>query len=191
MVVILLLLAVWGGVGAWWLLSRPESRSTDSIGTFRQQLTVLERTGPTSVTPAFRMRNTQTGVYGASAASFAPLAPVARRAVPVPISRRRQVQKRRRDVFYGLLVAMVGAAGLGFLPGLSAMWWLSVLLAVALMVYVVVLVQLRAATVDRVRAGPDDRLPAPLGVRQLRRARSPVPAASFGELTHPRAVVRA
>jgi hypothetical protein len=161
LVVILLLLAVWGGVGAWWLLSRPESRSSDSIGTFRQQLTVLERTGPTSVSPAFRMRNSQTGVYGASAVSFAPLAAVAPRAVPVPVSRRRQVQKRRRDVFYGLLVAMVGAAGLGFLPGLSVMWWLSVLLAVALMVYVVVLVQLRAATVDRVARVPTIGYPPP------------------------------
>ena len=148
MVVILLLLAVWGGVGAWWLLSRSESRSTDSIGTFRQQLTVLERTGPTSVAPAFRMRDGETGVYGASAASFTHLAPARRAAAPV--SRRRKVQKRRRDVFYALVAATLGAAGLGFLPGLSAMWWLSVLLAVVLAIYVVVLIQLRAANADRV-----------------------------------------
>ena len=148
MVVILLLLAVWGGVGAWWLLSRSESRSTDSIGTFRQQLTVLERTGPTSVSPAVRMRDGENGVYGASAASFARLAPV--RPVPPQLSRRRRVQKRRRDVFYALVAATVGAAGLGFLPGLSAMWWLSVLLAVVLAIYVVVLFQLRAVDADRV-----------------------------------------
>jgi hypothetical protein len=147
LVVILLLLAVWGGVGAWWLLSRSESRSTDSIGTFRQQLTVLERTGPTSVAPAFRMRDGENGVYGASAASFAHLAPTRR--LPPPVSRRRKVQKRRRDVFYALVAATVGAAGLGFLPGLSAMWWLSVLLAVVLAIYVVVLIQLRAANADR------------------------------------------
>jgi hypothetical protein len=145
LVVILLLLAVWGGVGAWWLLNHPERRSTDSIGSFRQQLNVLERTGPTTVTPAFRMRNGETGVYGASRASFAPLRPPARR-VPPALSRRRRVQKRRRDLLYGLLAATVGAAALGFMPGLAVMWWLSVLLTAVLAVYVVVLIQLRATT---------------------------------------------
>ena len=144
MVVILLLLVVWGGVGAWWLLNHPERRSTDSIGTFRQQLHVLERTGPTTVAPAYRMRSGETGVYGASPVSFGPLAGPVRR--PPAMSRRRKLQKRRRDVFYGLLAATVGAAALGFLPGLSVMWWMSVVLALVLGVYVVVLVQLRAVS---------------------------------------------
>ncbi len=144
MVVILLLLAVWGGVGAWWLLNHPERRSTDSIGTFRQQLHVLERTGPTTVAPAFRMRNDFTGVYGASPISFPAFTGPARKAPAM--SRRRRVQKRRRDVFYGLLAATVGAAALGFMPGLAVMWWLSAVLAGVLGVYVVVLVQLRAAS---------------------------------------------
>ena len=143
---ILLLLAVWGGVGAWWLLNHPERRSTDSIGTFRQQLNVLERTGPTTVAPAFKMRNGETGVYGASQASFTQLGRPPARRVPPAVSRRRRVQKRRRDLFYGLLAAMLGAAVLGFLPGLAVMWWLSVLLAVVLAVYVAVLVSLRATT---------------------------------------------
>jgi hypothetical protein len=147
LVVILLLLAVWGGVGAWWLLNHPERRSSDSIGTFRQQLTILERTAPTTVTPAYRMRNAGSGVYGASQASFGALGPVGpARTLPPALSRRKRVQKRRRDVLYGLAAATVGAAALGFLPGLAAMWWLSVLLAVVLAVYVAVLVQLRAAT---------------------------------------------
>jgi hypothetical protein len=144
LVVILLLLAVWGGVGAWWLLNHPERRSTDSIGTFRRQLHVLERTGPTTVAPAYRMRDGETGVYGASPVLFASLAGQPRR--PPPLSRRRRVQKRRRDLFYGLLAATVGAAVLGFLPGLAVMWWLSVVLALVLAVYVVVLIQLRAAS---------------------------------------------
>jgi len=146
LVVILLLLAVWGGVGAWWLLNHPERRSTDSIGSFRQQLNVLERTGPTTVAPAFRMRNGETGVYGASRASFAPLRTTVPRRVPPALSRRRRVQKRRRDLFYGLLAATLGAAGLGFMPGLAVMWWLGVLLAAVLAVYVVVLIQLRATS---------------------------------------------
>lgn len=141
---ILLLLAVWGGVGAWWFLSRPETHSTDSIGSFRQQLRVLERTGPTIVAPAYRMHTEDLGVYGASQ--------VPRRSMPptsLPSARRRRAQKRRRDVFYGLLASVVGAAVLGFLPGLSVMWWLAGLLVVVLALYVVVLAQLQAATAER------------------------------------------
>jgi hypothetical protein len=143
LVVIVLLLAVWGGMGAWWFLSRPEGHSTDSIGSFRHQLRVLERTAPTTVTPAYRMQAPrELGVYGASMAAAAPTPSVA-------AARRRRVQKRRRDVFYGLLASVAGAAILGFLPGLSVMWWLAALLAVALAVYVIMLMQLRAAAAER------------------------------------------
>jgi hypothetical protein len=147
LVVILLLLVIWGGVGAWWFLNRPEGHSSDSIGSFRHQLRVLERTGPTTVRPAYRMNDGELGVYGASRSAYT--RPV--RPQPSPASRRRQVQKRRRDVFYGLLASVVGAAALGFLPGLSVMWWLSVLLAMVLGVYVVVLAQLQSVAADRSR----------------------------------------
>jgi hypothetical protein len=153
--VILLLLVVWGGVGAWWYMNRPESRSTDSIGSFRQQLRVLERTGPTTVAPAYRMQTADLGVYGASrvptmsgpgrALSHNPSAAA---------MRRRQAQKRRRDVVYGLLAAIGGSFVLGLLPGLSVMWWLALLMAAALAVYIVVLVQLAAATPQRARRLP-------------------------------------
>jgi hypothetical protein len=143
LVVILLLLAVWGGVGAWWFLSRPESHATDSIGSFRQQLRVLERTGPTTVTPAYRMDTGDLGVYGASHLPRRSLAP------SIPGARRRRVQKRRRDVFYGLVASVAGAAALGFLPGLSVMWWLAGVLVVVLSLYVVVLAQLQLASAER------------------------------------------
>jgi hypothetical protein len=150
LVVILLLLAVWGGVGAWWFLSRPDSHSTDSIGSFRMQLRVLERTGPTVVPPAYRMETHDLGVYGASRV---PTMSGPGRALAnnptVAAARRRRVQKRRRDVFYGLSASVLGAAVLGFLPGLSVMWWLAALLAVALAMYVVVLMQLRDAAAER------------------------------------------
>ena len=138
---ILLLLAVWGGVGAWWFLNRPEAHSTDSIGSFRQQLRVLERTGPTTVSPAYRMHSQDLGVYGASHLPRRPLT-----SAPV---RRRQAQKRRRDVFYGLLASIGGSLVLGFLPGLSVMWWLTGLLVLALALYVVVLMQVQAAAAER------------------------------------------
>lgn len=140
---ILLLLAVWGGVGAWWFLSRPESHATDSIGSFRQQLRVLERTGPTTVAPAYRMDTGDLGVYGASHLPRRSLAPSA------PAVRRRRVQKRRRDVFYGLLASIAGASALGFLPGLSVMWWLAGMLVVVVALYVVVLAQLQAVSAER------------------------------------------
>ncbi len=149
---ILLLLAVWGGVGAWWFLSRPESHSTDSIGSFRQQLQVLQRTGPTVVAPAFRMESRDLGVYGAR--RIPTLSGPGRALANNPslvAARRRRVQKRRRDVFYALTASVAGSALLGFLPGLSVMWYLSGLLVALLAVYVVVLMQLRAAAVERVQ----------------------------------------
>jgi hypothetical protein len=59
------------------------------------------------------------------------------------------VQKRRRDVFYGLLASVAGSAILGFLPGLSVMWALAGLLTAGLAVYVVLLMQLQAAEAER------------------------------------------
>ena len=146
MFLILLLLAVWGGVGLWWFMGRPEGRSTDSIGSFRQQLRVLERTGPTTVTPAYRMESPDLGVYGAQrmpsmsmpGARSAPFNP------SIVAGRRRKAQKRRRDVFYGLTAAFGGSVLLGFLPGLAVMWYFAGLLLVTLGFYVVVLVQLKA-----------------------------------------------
>lgn len=147
---ILLLLAVWGGAGGWWFLSRPEGHSTDSIGMFRQQLRVLERTGPTTVAAAYRMDSEGLGVYGASRI---PTMSGPGRALAnnpsVAAARRRRVQKRRRDVFFALAAAVAGSAVVGFVPGMAVLWWLSVLLGAALMVYVMVLIQLRAAAVER------------------------------------------
>jgi hypothetical protein len=146
---ILLLLAVWGGVGVWWFMNRPEGRSTDSIGSFRQQLRVLERTGPTTVVPAYRMQSPDLGVYGAQRV---PTRVTGRSGLMTPsivAARRRAAQKRRRDVFYGLVAAFTGSVLLGFMPGLSVMWWLAALLLATLALYVVVLMQLKAASAPR------------------------------------------
>jgi hypothetical protein len=150
LVVILGLLVLWGAVGAWWFLSRPDGHSTDSIGTFRQQLRVLERTGPSTVSPAYRMEQQGIGVYGASRVpTMSGPGRALAQGTTVAAARRRRVQKRRRDVFFGLSAAVGGSAILGFLPGLSVMWGLSALLVVALALYVVVLLQLNAAAAER------------------------------------------
>ena len=149
---ILLLLAIWGGVGVWWFLSRPESHATDSIGSFRRQLRVLERAGPTMIAPASRldMPRFEPAVDVDAGMPFV-RRPTARNPMSLAsaAARRRRVQKRRREVFYSLVAAVVGSAALGFLPGLSVMWGLSALLAAVLALYVVVLVQLRAAGQER------------------------------------------
>lgn len=163
MVVSLLLLAVWGGAGAWWFLSRPEGHSTDSIGSFRRQLRVLERTGPTTITPAYRMESRDLGVYGASRV---PTMSGPGRALAhnptVAAARRRRAQKRRRDVVCGLLAAVVGSALLGLLPGLTVMFGLSALLAVMLAAYVVMLMQMQTAASGRTERPQNVRyLPRP------------------------------
>ena len=178
--VILGLLVLWGAVGAWWFLSRPDGHSTDSIGTFRQQLQVLERTGPTTVNPAYRMQSPGLGVYGASRVpTMSGPARALAQGTSVAAARRRRVQKRRRDVFFGLSASVGGAFILGFLPGLSVMWGLAALLLVALALYVVVLMQLQAASTERsVRAEQERKvryLPTAGNLRvepayQLRRA---------------------
>jgi len=56
-VVLLILAVIWALVlGPGLLRSRAERRARDSIGAFHRQLRVLERTGPTLVSPAFRLR---------------------------------------------------------------------------------------------------------------------------------------
>ena len=143
MFLILLLLAVWGGVGMWWFMSRPEGRSTDSIGSFRQQLRVLERTGPTTVVPAYRMSSPDLGVYGAQRVpTMSSSVPMSR---TMASARRRRAQERRRNVLYGLAAAFGGSLVLGLMPGLSIMWWLSAVLFGALGLYVAALMQIKAA----------------------------------------------
>lgn len=165
---ILLLLAVWGGVGIWWFMNRPESRAADSIGTFRQQLRVLERTGPTTVAPAFKMKTQDLGVFGARRVpTMSGPGNALAKSPSLTALRRRQTQKRRRDVFFGLLAGIGGSFILGFLPGLGLMWWLSVMLLLSVVVYVVALVQVGMATAERTQRRAEVRskvryLPAPV-----------------------------
>jgi hypothetical protein len=57
--------------------------------------------------------------------------------------------KRRRDIFVGLLVAMVGSLVLGFLPPLRALWALHVVIDVLFAAYVGLLVYLRNLAAER------------------------------------------
>ena len=133
--VLLILAILWGAVlipPA--LRARAESSPADSIGTFRRQLIVLQRATPgaPSAFPAPYV-----------GANVVPIRPVTR-----PLSRSR-AQKRRRDIFCGLLAAMAGSLLLGFLPSLRVMWTLHLVLDVVFAGYVALLVRMRHVAVER------------------------------------------
>jgi hypothetical protein len=105
-VVLLFLAGIWGVVLYGWFRDRlADTRPADSIGSFRRQLSVLERTGPTTeLTPVRRSP--------------------ARPAAPRPAVRRASTSsaaKRRRDILFGLLAVMGGSLLLSFVPGLGAL----------------------------------------------------------------------
>jgi len=179
LVVLLVLVWAGAGVWwLWTTYGRELAQGADSIRTFRRQLRVLQRTGPDSYRPSHTLRDNllppgHNPEYYGPAAVPSYHVPVARRAAlayyataPVvrPIGlgrafantpsavafRRRRVQKRRRDLLYGLLAGVGGSLLLGFIPGLSAMWFLSAALVLVLVVYVAALIQIRNASTERV-----------------------------------------
>jgi hypothetical protein len=108
-VVLLFLAGIWGVVLYGWFRDRlADTRPADSIGSFRHQLSVLERTGPTTeLTPVRRPA-------------------VARPAVARPVVAARRTSssspaKRRRDILFGLLAVMGGSLVLSFVPGLAVL----------------------------------------------------------------------
>jgi hypothetical protein len=116
-VVLLVLAIVWGVLLVSWLRSRGERTFSDSVGTFRRHLTVLERAAPATVTPANRLRSGP--VLGRGIPAYRPpaaalrgqrLAPIRRDLSPDPAVVAAGVVARR-SVFAGP-VGPVGGAGL-------------------------------------------------------------------------------
>lgn len=139
--VLLFLAVIWAAVLVPPMLrARAEGRPADSIGTFRRQLHVLQRTGPVVMAPAHSMRLARPTGYGLPA-------------VPVRMSpeaaRRARTLKRRRDVLYGLLAAMGGTLLLGTLPSLRVLLGLHVVLDLLFAGYVALLVRMRNLTAER------------------------------------------
>ena len=147
-----------------WLRSRADSRPADSISAFRHRLTVLERTGPvgTRRVPMMAHRSDVNGYV-----------PIARRPAPrtamSATSARARTQRRRRDIFVGMLAAMATSLVLGFVPALRILWVVHLLVDFMFVTYVAALVHMRNQAAERemkVRF-----LPQHLGTR------SPEPAA--------------
>ncbi|HEX9991392.1 MAG TPA: hypothetical protein VGB14_00550 [Acidimicrobiales bacterium] len=141
-VVLLILAIVWAVVLVPpWLRNRSESRPGDSISSFRQQLSVLERTTP-GATPLRRP----------VPAPVAPPQPyihpaVARRRRVV--SSRRLARKRRRDIFTGLLVLMVATLALSFVPGLQMLRTVHFVLDALFVAYIALLVRAQRLAAER------------------------------------------
>jgi hypothetical protein len=155
-VVLLILAGIWAAVLIPWVRSRVEPGAADSIGDFRRQLGVLQRTGPATVAPANRLRVPpyQPGVptpYSAHSAvrrsaSSVSLGPSAARG---DAGARARTLKRRRDVLFTLLGAMGGTLVLGLLPPFRMLLVLHVLADLAFAGYVALLVRMRNSAAER------------------------------------------
>jgi hypothetical protein len=126
-----------------------EGTAADSIGSFRKQLTVLERAAPTAVAPANRLRVPTNQVTGG--VLHPPTPSLSARAIgnrPV-VLRRRQAQRRRREVLVVLATLMAGTLIGGFLPGMKMLWGVNVLVDMVFVAYVSLLIRLRNLAAER------------------------------------------
>ena len=149
-----LLAVVWIAVLAPPLLRKgAETRRADSIGDFRRQLVVLQRTGPTVIAPANTRVDHRAGAPAPAYAGPAPthaapvgaVAPMARRSRETTLS----VRRRRRNVFVTLTLTTLLLVVLGVVPGMHLLLAVAGMSAVLLAAYVALLVRLRNAAAER------------------------------------------
>jgi hypothetical protein len=146
-VVLIVLVAVWAAFLLPPILrARSEHRPSGSISDFRRQLHVLARSAPAgNVAPQYLPGR----VVPMPARPVAVRGPIAQPSQPLRLGRSRTTVKRRRDIFVGLLVAMVGSLVLGALPPLRVLWTIHVLVDVLFVAYVAALIYLRNLAAER------------------------------------------
>ena len=189
--VLLVLAIIWGVLLVSWLRSRTQGTFSDSVGTFRRHLTVLERAAPSTVAPANRLRSgpvagrvgippyrSLAAIRGqriGSAARLAPpvAAPPPRRPSAESLMVRKRSQKRRRDVFFAIVAGVFGSLLLSVLSGVSAMWSVQILFDLALTGYVAMLIRMRNLAAER-------ELKLTFMPQSAPRARRPKPAYDLG-----------
>lgn len=164
--VLLVLAIIWGVLLVSWLRSRTEGTFSDSVGTFRRHLSVLERAAPATVAPANRLRSgpvagrtsippyrSTISVRGQRIGPSARVAPVAAAPVRRPSARsammRRRSQKRRRDVFFAVVAGVVGSMLLAVVSGVSAVWSVQVFFDLLLAGYITTLIRMRNLAAER------------------------------------------
>lgn len=159
--VLLVLALIWGALLVSWIRSRSVNTFSDSVGTFRRHLNVLERATPATVRPANRLRVSRPAPRpGPSSVRGTLVSPgPARIGRPDssmrPLSanaaalRRRQAQRRRRDVFFALLAGVAGTFLLALISRASVVWGLQVIFDITFALYVMLLVRLRNLAAER------------------------------------------
>lgn len=125
------------------LRARAEGRPADSIGSFRRQLSVLQRTAPSAVAAANALGTRR----------YPPTAPVptyrmARSYTPES-ERRARTLRRRRDVLLALLAAMGLTFVLALIPGFGVLWGAHLVVDAAFVGYVALLVRMRNVAAER------------------------------------------
>jgi hypothetical protein len=134
-----------------YLQTRRESRPSDSIASFRQQLSVLERT-----TPGGRSSNlARLDVGRYEIPRYAPRSTVSHLGVArggrrpsAAAMRRAEVRRRRRDVFVTLLGAVGVSLVLALLLG-GSVWMLHFVIDGAFAAYVAMLVSIQQQSAER------------------------------------------
>ena len=171
LVVLVILAMVWAVFLLPQLFRARAERSTDLIGAFGRQLSVLERATSVSQGSVTRLRPAGRRPSGARPAGARPAGArpagmrpagsiaLARAATPRPtgghaVARhhspgRASARKRRRDIFCGLLVAMGVSLVLSIIPAMGMMLWVHLALDVAFVAYVALLVRVRNLATER------------------------------------------
>jgi hypothetical protein len=161
--VILILIAIWVAVLIYPLIrARTEGTLGDSIGSFRRHLSVLERAAPRSVSPANRLRvpipqSAQSGIppYRSLATGRGRTSPGVRPGAgrkyrtSAATARRRQAQRRRRDVLFTLVAGTLGSLLLGLIPALSMMLYVCLGFVLLALGYLALLIRLRTLATER------------------------------------------
>ena len=155
MLVLVILGLIWGFVLIPpYLQTRRESRPSDSIASFRQQLSVLERTTPGG--RSSDLARLDVGRYEvprydprSNVSQLAARGSTGRRpALSHAATRRSEARRRRRDVFVTLLGAVGVSFALAFLLG-GSVWMLHFLIDAVFVAYVVLLVSIQQQTMER------------------------------------------
>jgi type II secretory pathway component PulM len=147
-VILLLLAVIWGVFLVPQLLrARADRGPADSIGSFRNQLSMIERSLPEGQTRGQARRSFPSAAASSAMPAFgAPVygAPVAARGIAPS---RSELQRRRRDVLLALLAAVIAtlALGLVFKPAFA----LNFVADAAFATYVALLVRARTIAAER------------------------------------------
>lgn len=175
-VVVLILAGIWAAVLIPPILrARAESSPADSIGDFRRQLRVLQRTGPprgvspevlnsgvyveaVEPVPLRSVRGPGTGAHEDTISRLSRHQPGRSRAAPPTRSahgsppssaQRARTIRRRRDVMFTLLMGMGTTFVLAMVVSSSALWMLHALMDALFLGFVAMLVRMRSVAAEK------------------------------------------